>query len=69
MKDRNSAVFCCLYTFYLQIIDEQLFRRKEIMRFYIKYENTAFYGSPQYILDDESFFVSCGMTPIFQYIS
>ena len=39
------------------------------MRFYIKYENTAFYGSPQYILDDESFFVSCGMTPIFQYIS
>lgn len=26
------------------------------MRFYIKYENTAFYGSPQYILDDESFF-------------
>ncbi|HAY73825.1 MAG TPA: hypothetical protein DCY31_08325 [Ruminococcaceae bacterium] len=26
------------------------------MRFYIKYENTAFYGSPQYFLDDESFF-------------
>lgn len=56
MKDRNFAVFCCLYTFYLQNIDKQLFRWEELMRFYIKYENTAFYGSPQYFLDDESFF-------------